>query len=179
MVPGYGFFSSSFFAACALNGFDCPGFTAVFFSWPGNAGVLYGRGSGFDDAEVLEGLFGYGLGRLRVAEPAAPFAAPNVLMGALEALFVIAFCAPPTPPTRPPVTPLLVPVMAFVAVFPGAPPTYFFAPMGVLLVGPIAFVFAGFAFDKAVVEAGLELDRLRAGLRAVDGRALPGEGVDW
>lgn len=125
----------------------------------------------------MDGLLGYGFGRFRVAEPAAPFAAPNVLLVDLDTVLPTPPTIPPVTPFPTPVTPLVPDVMAFVAVFAGFPPGYLFAPMGVLLVGPIALMFAGFAFDTAVVEAGLELDRLRAGLRAVEGSALPGEGV--
>ena len=68
------------------------------------------------------------------------------------------FCAP-LPVLFAPETP---DVTCFAATFP---PGYFFAPMGVFPVNAAAFV-----------DAGLELDRLTTGLRAVDGRALP-EGV--
>lgn len=132
---------------------------------------------------VLGLVFGYGRGRALVAEPAAPFAAPRGVDVALKAVFVSVFCVPPTtPPVTPfpiPVTLLVPAVICFVAVLTWFPPGYFFAPIGVLLVGPMALVFAGFCFANAVDEAGLEFDRVRAGLRAVDGRALPGEGLDW
>jgi hypothetical protein len=56
---------------------------------------------------------------------------------------------------------------ALLTAFPG----YFFAPRGTLLVGPAR----DFPPVVGLLEAGTELERLIAGLRAVEGRAF-GEG---
>lgn len=72
-----------------------------------------------------------------------------------------------------------LPVICFMGVLP---PAYLFAPMGVLLVGPAMVrppVGAPLTGALAFVLAGSEFERLIVGFRAVDGRALPGEGEGW
>lgn len=86
-------------------------------------------------------LLGYAFGRLLFAVAAADFAPPPT------ALF-----APVAPD-----------VICFFAALPTCfPPGYLFAPSGVLLLGPTAFVLAGLEFERLTAD----------GLRAVEGSAF-------
>lgn len=138
LVPGYGLTSFLLLlfddGAGGVKGLGAPGLTAVFFS------------AGYEEPAVLEYGFGTFLLMLMLlilllasevvdaalfpAEPRADFPAPRPLPRAFEAGLPAAFAAP-----------LL---------------GYFFAPMGVELVGPMRFVFAGGA------AAGDEFERFTA-----------------
>jgi hypothetical protein len=153
LVPGYGLTSFLLLllddGAGGVNGLGAPGLTAVFFS------------AGYEEPAVLEYGFGTFLFMLLIlllasdvvdaalfpAEPSADFPAPKPFPRAFEAGLPAAVAAPRPFPR------------AFEAGLPAAfaaPPGYFFAPMGVELVGPMRFMFEGGA------AAGDEFERFTA-----------------
>jgi len=163
-----------------VNGFGWPGLTAAFLV-VGYAG--FGRplvsGKGFGRALLAEGV---APGPLKggidfVAPPMALCPPPTRPPVAFVALFVtvptVLFARPMTPPVTldaPPVTP---PTVLFTP--PTVPPTVFFAPP----TAPLTWLLPGYFFAPRGVPlvvglllAGVELERLTTGFRAVEGRAL-------